>query len=190
MRLTTIITTTLMLLCNLAAADFIGFTSYINTGSQSQVAIQNISDNHWLMTSARVEFVPQAMLGQPGKLLSPGLYGTSTAVTQQGLDSMTLAEVAGRSLTLSFAGMQSGDGAGLKLPIQGNIRGGDIDGTAIVAAFRNGDTTREVRWVFENWPGNGVSYNVTASVPEPSPLIVVACVMVAMFALTYRGRRE
>lgn len=173
--------------CNESWADFItGFSSYLNTGPQSQIAVQNTSEE-WRMVEFRVDWSDKAILGQPGKLLSPGLYGLRTEVTAAGLSSMTLAEVAGQSVRFTFSGMSPGDGAGLKIPIGGGVRGGDIDGTRILARFELDGSHRELEYVFRDTSGSGVSFNAQASVPEPSCVMVLP--LLSLLALVRRVRQ-
>lgn len=175
-----------ILLCSELRADFITrFNAYLNTGPQSQIAVQNTSES-WRMVEFRVDWSEKAVLGQPGKLLSPGVYGLGTEVTLAGLSSMTLAEVAGQSVRFTFSGMEPGDGAGLKIPIGGGVRGGDIDGTRILATFELDGQHRELEYIFRDTPGSGVSFNVQASVPEPTGLALIP--LLSLAALRRWGR--
>lgn len=175
-----------ILLCSELRADFITrFNAYLNTGPQSQIAVQNTSES-WSMVEFRVDWCDNAVLGQPDKLLSPGIYGLSTEVTSAGLSSMTLAEVAGQSVRFTFSGMEPGNGAGLKIPIGGGVRGGDIDGTRILATFELDGRQRELEYVFRDTPGSGVSFNVQASVPEPTGLAFIP----ALSSLALLRRRK
>ena len=163
--------------CSSASADFItSFNAYVNTGPQSQVAVQNTSPDGVDMISFELQWNEQALLGLPGKRLSPGVYGESTEVTSAGLGSLLSAGTFGQTIRFTFADMTAGDGFGTKVPISG-IRGSLIDGTQLVATFKSGSEYKELRYVFENTPGQGVSYNVSASsVPEPSQTAVLAAI--------------
>lgn len=112
----------LVLLCNETRADFItSFNSYLNTGPQSQIAVQNTSEN-WKMIEFRVDWSDKAILGQPDKLLSPGVYGLHTEVTAGGNSSISSVSSAGQTFKFSLGGMEAGDGAGIKIPIGGGVR--------------------------------------------------------------------
>jgi hypothetical protein len=167
--------------------DFIGFTSYVNTGPQSQIAIDNQSEAGWQMLSVTYDFTPQFDLGPLTKQLSPGVYGLETNVTQAGNQSFASHSVSGQSMTWTFSGMESGDGTGWKINIRGNVRGGDINGTSITAQFSNGTDTEEVTYEFAGVSGNGVSFYANASVPEPSGLTLIG---VAVGVIVARFRRR
>ncbi|MEY3920482.1 MAG: hypothetical protein RL634_243, partial [Bacteroidota bacterium] len=51
--------------------DFISFTSYVNTGPQSQIAIDNQSDANWSMVSVTYKFTPKFNLSDLTNQLSP-----------------------------------------------------------------------------------------------------------------------
>lgn len=167
--------------------DFIGFTAYVNTGPVSQIAIDNQSEAGWSMLSVTYDFTPQFDLGPLTKQLSPGLYGIGTNVTAAGSQSFTGYSVSGQSMTWTFSGMESRDGAGWKLPIGGNIRGGDINGTTISAQFTNGLESREVEYQFSGVTGNGVSFYANASVPEPSGIALIG-MLVGVLVARFRSR--
>jgi hypothetical protein len=168
--------------------DFIGFTSYVNTGPVSQIAIDNQSEAGWQMLSVTYDFTPQFDLGPLTKQLSPGLYGIGTNVTAAGSQSFTGYSVSGQSMTWTFSsGMERGDGAGWKLPIGGNVRGGDINGTTILARFTNGTDSRDVEYQFTGVSGGGVSFNASASVPEPSGIALIG-VLVGVLVARFRSR--
>ena len=164
--------------CSSASGDFItSFSSYVNTGPQSQVAVQNTSPDGVDMISFELQWNEQALLGLPNKRLSPGVYGESTEVTSAGLSSLLSAGTFGQTIRFTFAGMTAGNGFGTKVPISG-INGSLIDGTQLVATFKSGTEYKELRYVFQNTPGNGVSYNVSASsVPEPGSAFVLAALL-------------
>ena len=167
--------------------DFIGFTSYVNTGIQSQIAIDNQSDVGWEMVSVTYDFTPQFELGPLTTQLSPAVYGRETNVTEAGNQSFTGWSVSGQSLTWTFSGMDSGDGTGWKLNLGGGIRGGDINGTSITAYFTNGTDTEQVAYEFSGVTGNGVSFYANASVPEPSGLALIG-MAVGVIAAKFRKR--
>lgn len=173
------------LLCSTASADFItSFRAYIHTGNQSQVAVQNTSDAE--MVEFRIDWSPAASLGEPGKLLSPGLYGLETEVTGGGLASHLSSTSSGRTLTFTFDGMRGWDGFGRKTPV-GGVSGGLIDGTTLTATFESGGEYKSLQYVFSGTPGSGVSYNVSASsVPEPGSLGILAAVFSVFSLVRFR----
>jgi hypothetical protein len=167
--------------------DFIGFTSYVNTGPVSKIAIDNQSEAGWSMISVTYDFTPQFELGGLTNQLSPGLYGLETIVTASGNQSFTGYSISGQSMTWTFSGMGSGEGTGWKLPIGGGIRGGEINGTTISAQFTNGSESREVEYQFSGVTGNGVSFYANASVPEPSGIALIG-MLVGVLVARFRSR--
>jgi hypothetical protein len=164
--------------CTVGYADIVtSFNAYLHTGNQSQVAFQNTSPDGVDLVSFELQWNENAVLGTPGKLLNPGLYGTSTEVTSAGLSSLLDAGTFGQTIRFTFSDMTSGNGFGTKVPISG-ISGSLIDGTVLVATFKSGAEYKELRYVFENTPGQGVSYNVSASsVPEPSTVGILLALL-------------
>lgn len=167
--------------------DFIGFTSYVNTGPQSQVAVDNVSDAGWQMTSVTYVFVPQFTLQPITVQLDPGTYGAGTVVTEAGNQSFVSSTIAGQSLKWTFSGLDAGDGTGWKLGLGGNVKGAEINGTKILAEFVRGLDTRQVEYEFSGVTGRGVSFNVSASVPEPSGLALVG-MLVGVLVTRFRTR--
>lgn len=167
--------------------DFIGFTSYVNTGIKSQIAIDNQSEPDWQMIAVTYDFTPQFDLGPLTRQLSPGVYGLETKVTEAGNSSFTSHSINGQSMKWTFSGMEAGDGTGWKVDIGGGVRGGDINGTSITALFTNGSETKEVAYQFTGVSGNGVSFYANASVPEPSGLALIG-VAVGVVVARFRNR--
>lgn len=165
-------------------ADFItGFTAYVNTGPQSQIAVQNTSDPSWLASKITFEFSESFSVGGLEKALSPGVYGAQTQVTEQGNQSFQGWHLSGRKLTW-FVDMSGGDGLGWKLAL-GDVRGGEINGTRISVDFYRGDDTTTSSYTFQNVSGNGRSFN--ASVPEPGGLMSLA-VLAAVWLSKFRRK--
>lgn len=169
--------------------DFIGFTSYVNTGPQSQIAIDNISESGWEMTSVTYVFVPQFSLTPISKQLTAGVYGLQTKVTTSGNQSFVSSGIDGQSLTWKFNGMDSGEGAGWKLGLGGGVKGDEINGTKILAEFTKGLDNKTIVYEFQGVSGTGVSFNASSSVPEPSGLALIG-MLVSVLVTKLRRQRS
>lgn len=170
-------------ICNQASADFITFSSEVNSGGSPKIVIDNRSSAGWDMIRATFDFS-----GTPVNLTNPqslafGTYGHySTVNSVGGLNSLNAASITSQKIEWDFSGMQTGDGFGISINL-GDVRGPDLNGATIAAVFKNINSGRTEKLNYKyNISGNGKSFPAyaTASVPEPTSFGLIAAGAVAL----------